>query len=284
LKIIQEIIKEIEKVVKGKREKIKIILATFFANGHTLIEDIPGVGKTTIAKTIAKVLGLQFKRIQFTADMLPSDIIGVNYFDVKSKEFVFKKGPIFTEILLADEINRASPKAQSALLEAMEERQVSIDGVTYKLPEHFFVIATQNPIEHGIYPLPLSQIDRFATSLSIGYPSRESEKLILKREEVKLNSFRDAVVEYKKRQKNIFVDNKIYEMLLDIAEVSRSGMFEIGLSTRGVISLLEISKSWAMMNEREFVIDEDVVEVLGYVINHRLKDNEAAKKILNSIY
>lgn len=251
------------------------------ANQHVLIEDIPGVGKTTMAKTIAKVLGLEFKRIQFTADMLPSDIIGVNYFDVKKREFVFKKGPVFTDILLADEINRASPKAQSALLEAMEERQVSIDGITYKLSENFFVIATQNPKEHGIYPLPLSQIDRFGISLSVGYPDKDSEKLILQRKEIKLNTFKEAV-ELKKRVKNIYVDEKIYDFIVKIGEVSRK-IFEIGLSTRALISLLEISKAYAFLNSREFVIDQDVLDVLKYITTHRLGEN-SDEKIINYIY
>jgi MoxR-like ATPase len=251
------------------------------ANQHVLIEDIPGVGKTTMAKTIAKVLGLEFKRIQFTADMLPSDIIGVNYFDVKKQEFVFKKGPVFTDILLADEINRASPKAQSALLEAMEERQVSVDGITYPLSKHFFVIATQNPKEHGIYPLPLSQIDRFGISLSIGYPNKESEKLILQKKEVKLNTFKEAV-EFKEKVKKIYVDEKIYDLIVNIGEISRK-IFETGLSTRALISLLEISRAWAFLNEKEFVIDQYVLDVLPYVANHRLGKN-AHEKIVNYLY
>ena len=164
-------------------------MSSYLVSQHVLLEDVPGVGKTTLAKTFADVIGKKFKRIQFTSDMLPSDILGVNYFDVKKQDFVFKKGPIFTDILLADEINRASPKAQSALLEAMAEKQVSIDGKTYKLPDDFFVIATQNPLEHGIYPLPLSQLDRFGVSLEIGYPVREFEKEILLKKFEKVEQF-----------------------------------------------------------------------------------------------
>ena len=268
-----KIISEIEKVIKGKTFQIKLILASFIAKQHVLINDKPGVGKTTMAKTISKVLGIQFKRIQFTADMLPSDILGVNYFDLQKKEFIFKKGAIFSEIILADEINRATPKAQSALLEAMEERQVSIDGQTHKLSKNFFVIATQNPIEHGIYPLPLSQIDRFGISLEIGYPNKEFEKLILKREKIEVNSY-PLNIDISK----IYIDEKIYDLILKIGEISRE-MYEIGLSTRALLSIKEIAKAWAFINNREFIIDQDIFDILPYTINHRLKDNEADKKI-----
>jgi len=273
---VDKIISEIEKVIKGKTFQIKLILASFIAKQHVLINDIPGVGKTTLAKTISKVLGLEFKRVQFTADMLPSDILGVNYFDLQKKEFIFKKGAIFSEIVLADEINRATPKAQSALLEAMEERQVSIDGKTYKLSDNFFVIATQNPNEHGIYPLPLSQIDRFGLSLSLGYPDRNFEKLILKREKIEINPIKFEI------NHNIYVDEKIYNLLLDIASISRE-IYEIGLSTRALLSMQEIAKAWAFINGREFIIDQDIYDILPFTINHRLKDNEADKKILSHI-
>ena len=255
-------------------------MAAFFANGHVLIEDLPGVGKTTIAKTIADVLGLEFKRIQFTSDLLPSEIIGVNYFDVKSGEFLFKKGPIFTEILLADEINRASPKTQSALLEAMEEKQVSIDGITYSLSENFFVIATQNPLEEvGTFALPHSQLDRFMISLSIGYLDKEAEKeVLLNRIFVELNSFIEEVKIYKQKQKEIFVDEKIIELIVEIGDYTRKN-FDIGLSTRALISLLEISKSWAMIEEREYVIDDDVAKMIKYVAKHRIKESDEIQKI-----
>ena len=245
-----------------------------------MLEDIPGVGKTTLAKIMAYVLGLEFKRIQFVADLLPSDIIGVNYFN--GKEFVLKKGPIFTEILLADEINRASAKTQSALLEAMEERQVSIDGESFKLSENFFVIATQNPLEVGTFPLPKSQLDRFMISLSLGYPDREFEREILLRDEfVELRSFPEKIDFYKKRQKEIFVDKKIIELILDIGEFSRKN-YELGLSTRALIALKEISKSYALIENREYVIDNDIYEVLEFVIRHRI-DGEI-QKILQAFF
>jgi len=280
--MINDIIDEIQNIVKGKEDKIKVILASFFASQHVLIDDIPGVGKTTIAKTISKVLGLEFKRLQFTADMLPSDIVGVNYFDMQKKEFVFKKGAVFTQILLADEINRATPKAQSALLEAMEEKQVSIDGYSYPLSKDFFVIATQNPIEHGIYPLPLSQIDRFGVSLDIGYPQQDIEKLILKREEIKVRSFKEAT-SLKQNAKDIHISDSILDMILQIAQISRSGIFEVGLSTRALIAIKDILKSYAMIQGRKFVIDQDVVDILPYCVNHRLRDKDGAKKILRTI-
>ena len=276
IKILDEILRKI----KGKNKEIKLILSAFFANGHVLIEDLPGVGKTTIAKAISDVLGLEFKRVQFTSDLLPSDIIGVNYFDVKSGEFILKKGPIFTEILLADEINRASPKTQSALLEAMEERQVSIDGNTYKLSENFFVIATQNPLEEaGTFVLPYSQLDRFMISLNIGYLDKEAEKeVLLNRLFIELNSYPDEVKIYKQKQKEIFVDEKIVDLIVEIGDYTRKN-FEVGFSTRALISLLEISKSWAMIDNREYVIDDDIAKVIDYVARHRIKDSEKIKEI-----
>jgi MoxR-like ATPase len=280
----EKIIKEIEKVIKGKKFEIKLVLATFFAKGHILLEDIPGVGKTTLAKTIAEVLGSDFARVQFTSDLLPSDILGVNYFDLNLKEFIFKKGPIFTEILLADEINRASPKTQSALLEAMEEGQVSIDGETIALSENFFVIATQNSLEHGIFPLPMAQIDRFMISLSLGYPSRENERAILKRKGLPfLNSFKEEIYQYQQKIKTIKVDNNLIEFILNILEYSRNGTFEYGLSPRAGLSLVELSKSWAMINGREFVIDNDVVEILPYVVKHRLKPKKDEISVVDEI-
>jgi len=245
-----------------------------------LIEDLPGVGKTTIAKTIAEVLGLDFKRIQFTSDLLPSDIIGVNYFDIKSGEFILKKGPIFTEILLADEINRASPKTQSALLEAMEERQVSIDGITYKLSDKFFVIATQNPLEEvGTFALPYSQLDRFMISLNIGYLDKESEKeVLLNRIFDILNSFPDEVEYYRQKQKEIYVKDTIIELIVEIGDYTRKN-FKVGFSTRALISMMEMAKSWAMLEEREYVIDDDIAKVIDYVAKHRINNSEKLKKI-----
>jgi len=245
-----------------------------------LIEDLPGLGKTTIAKTISEVLGLEFKRIQFTSDLLPSDIIGVNYFDVKTGEFILKKGPVFTEILLADEINRASPKTQSALLEAMEERQVSIDGTTHKLSDNFFIIATQNPLEEvGTFALPYSQLDRFMISLSIGYLDKESEKeVLLNRIFVTLKSFPEEVEFFRQKQKEIYVKENIIDLILEIGDYTRKN-FEVGFSTRALISMMEMAKSWAMFEEREYVIDDDIAKVIDYVAKHRIEHSEKLKKI-----
>lgn len=283
-----EIIKEVEKRIKGKNLQVKLALAAFLAKGHILLEDIPGVGKTTLAKTLSEVLGLEFNRIQFTSDLLPSDIIGVNYFDTNSSKFIFKEGPIFTEFLLADEINRTTPKTQSALLEAMEESQVTIDGKARKLPNDFFVIATQNPLEEmGTFGLPHSQVDRFMISLSLGYPDKDSEKRILLNmhlEDVKsfskeeIDTIRDSIEDVK-------VNENLVNYLLNIITYTReSGLFEYGISTRGGIALLKIAKAWAVIHNRDYVIDDDIVEVLPYVINHRLKPKNSEIDAVNEIF
>jgi MoxR-like ATPase len=249
------------------------MLAVFLAGGHLLLEDRPGVGKTTLAKTFAQVLDLEFKRIQFTSDLLPSDIIGINYFDLNLRELKFKKGPIFTEILLADEINRASPKTQSGILEAMEERQVTIDGKSYQLSPHFFVIATQNPLEEsGTFPLPFSQLDRFMAVTSIGYPDREAERIILKGEEFPpVESIsREVVEELKREVKKVKVSDPVVEMVLEIANYTRGKLFKVGLSTRGALGIVELGKSWAKLHNRDFVIDRDILDLLPVTLPHRI--------------
>jgi len=280
------ILKQMEKRIKGKRRQLELILATFLAGGHLLLEDRPGVGKTTIAKTLAEVLGLEFKRIQFTADLLPSDILGVNYFDLNLKEFRFKKGPIFTEILLADEINRASPKTQSGLLEGMEEQQVTIDGKSYRLSPFFFVIATQNPLEEsGTFPLPISQLDRFMSALSIGYPDREAERIILLRkglppvEKVE----RTEVERLRQLAREVIVREPIIQLLLNIGEFTRGELFKGGVSTRGLMAILEMAKSWALIRGRDFVIDQDVVDVLPVTLSHRIVPKENNFSVIPTI-
>jgi MoxR-like ATPase len=286
---IAHIISEIEKTLQSKEHNIKIALATFFSGGNLLIEDIPGVGKTTLAKSFATVLGLRFKRIQFTSDMLPSDIIGVNYFDAKSGEFIFKKGAVFSECLLADEINRATPKTQSALLEAMEEGQVSVDGRTYALDENFFVMATQNPIEEGgTFELPISQLDRFTVSMRLGYPTIEAEKKILLHQEdtIKLQSIDASELEaIKQKVKAVYVDEKAVEYILQIATFTReSGLFEYGISTRAAKQLLSLAKAWALIEGRDFVIDDDIDVLLPYVILHRVKTKKSGGEVIDAIY
>lgn len=264
----------------GKEQSISLALAAFFANGHLLVEDIPGVGKTTLAKTLASLLGLEFNRIQFTSDLLPSDILGVNYFDQKKSDFVFKKGPIFTQFLLADEINRSMPKTQSALLEAMEEGNVTIDGERYALQQPFFVMGTQNPFEEvGTFKLPDSQLDRFICSMSIGYPSLEAERDILLRKSPKplpgntitledIKKIQDAVTQ-------VHLSDTLLDYLQSIITLSRNGVyFTNGLSTRGAISLAQMTRSWAYLHGRDYAIPDDVTEVAPYVCAHRLHFKE----------
>jgi MoxR-like ATPase len=284
-----QIINEIEKTLQSKQHNIKIALATFFSGGNLLIEDIPGVGKTTLAKSFATVLGLRFKRIQFTSDMLPSDIIGVNYFDAKSGEFIFKKGAVFSECLLADEINRATPKTQSALLEAMEEGQISVDGQTYALDEDFFVMATQNPVEEGgTFELPISQLDRFTVSMRLGYPTLEAEKKILlhQEDEIQLQSIdANQIRGLKQKVKAVYVDEKVVDYILQIAAFTRqSGLFEYGISTRAAKQLLSLAKAWAMIEGRDFVIDDDIDVLLPYVILHRVQTKTSDGEVLDAIF
>lgn len=286
---IEKIISEIAKTLQSKEHNIKLALATFFSGGNLLIEDIPGVGKTTLAKSFATVLGLDFKRVQFTSDMLPSDIIGVNYFDAKEGKFTFKKGAIFSECMLADEINRATPKTQSALLEAMEEQQVSVDGKTYPLQENFFVMATQNPIEEsGTFDLPISQLDRFSVSMSLGYPTIEAEKMILlqKEDEIMLESIEKQQLQaLKEKSKQIFVDEKIVDYILKITTYTReSGLFAYGLSTRGAKQLLSLAQAWAMIEGREFVIDDDIDMLLPFVMKHRVIAKKSDLDIYETIF
>ncbi len=276
----------IEAHLLGKRHTITLTLAAFFARGHLLLEDIPGVGKTTLAKTFAAVMGLKFGRIQFTSDLLPSDILGVSYFDVKRSEFILKRGPIFTPFLLADEINRAMPKTQSALLEAMEERQVTIDGVSYPLPEPFFVIATQNPHEEvGTFPLPLSQLDRFICSFGIGYPDEAAERRVLRGEG--MAPLPKAPLMTHERMEALFLQAssvRLSDAMLDylqalVSYTRHSGRFVNGLSTRGALALTAMTKSWAMLHGRDYAVPEDLQAVAGEVCRHRVRFREGATTI-----
>lgn len=276
--LINQILDESQKVIIGKQKQVKLAFATFLASSHVLIEDIPGVGKTTLARTLAHVIGLKYSRVQFTNDLLPSDIIGVNFYNTKDASFSFKKGPLFSEFLLADEINRASSKTQSALLEAMEEGQVSVDAKTYDLPNPFFVIATKNPFEEvGTYQLPSSQLDRFAISFSLGYPSKEAERQILSAsKQVDINELKsltlDEVIFLKSKFDEVYASDEILNLVQDILKFTReSSLYVTGLSTRAAIKLLDISKAWAMLNFRDYVLPLDVLEVLPYITHHRLQ-------------
>ncbi len=289
------VIDVIETHLVGKRETIALSLATFFAGGHLLLEDIPGVGKTTLAKHLSQVLGLDFGRIQFTSDMLPSDILGVNYYNQKEGSFIFKKGPVFTSFLLADEINRSMPKTQSALLQAMEEGIVTIDTTPYALPEPFFVIGTQNPHEEvGTFPLPNSQLDRFMCSFGIGYPDKRSEREILKGETQHTSSTSETLLTpqqikaYMEKASSVTLSDTLLDFLQEIIAYTREcGLFEHGLSTRGALSLTAMVKSWAMLQGRSYATADDLQTVTSVVCSHRLKFREGtttAKRIHDEIF
>ncbi len=276
---IKVIIRTLSEFLQGKEEALRLSLITFFSKGHLLIEDLPGLGKTTLAVGIAKITGLSFGRIQATSDLLPTDITGLSIYNKQTEKFEFHPGPIFNNVVLVDEINRATPKTQSALLEAMGEKQVTIEGQTYKLPKPFFVIATQNPVEqYGTFPLPESQMDRFMMKISIGYPSREAEREILKggskREQLyKIQPVmdKDQVVETQKEIDQVYLSDRIVEYILDIAEATRkSKYFSAGLSIRGTLALVKTAKTNAYFNGRDYVIPEDVKSLLPYTVVHRV--------------
>jgi len=272
-------IEQIEQVILGKSEQIRLGLACLIARGHLLIEDHPGVGKTTLAHTIAQVLALDFQRIQFTSDLLPADILGVSVFDRERSTFVFHAGPIFSNCILADEINRATPKTQSALLEAMEEHQVTVEGETRDLASPFFVIATQNPGNQiGTYPLPESQLDRFLMRIHIGYPDKSAERQLLEGED-RRDIIKDISPVFNHQQlqqcqqlvSNMHVSPAIVDYIQDILTFSRqSGAFEFGLSPRGGLALMSAAKAYAFICNEKFVLPEHVQAILPAVVNHRL--------------
>jgi len=266
-------------VVLGKEREIRLTLACLLARGHLLIEDLPGVGKTTLAHTLARALGLNFTRLQFTADLLPADILGVSVFETKSANFVFHPGPIFSQLVLVDEINRATPKTQSALLEAMEERQVSTEGTTRKLPEPFFVIATQNP-HHlvGTFPLPESQLDRFLMRVTLGYPDRNAERALLKGRERReiLESLAavmtpEQLMSVQRDVARVHAADPLLDYLQNLVEATRtSGEFAEGLSPRAGLAWLAGGRAWALLEGRDMVLPEDIQAVAVPVIAHRL--------------
>ena len=277
--IISDILQEIEKVIVGKKENVEKILMAVLAGGHVLMEDVPGVGKTTTAMTFAKVLGLDTRRVQFTSDTVPSDIIGYSVYDKDTGEFVFKPGAVMTNLLLADEINRTSSKTQSALLEAMEELHVTVDGQTYALPKPFVVLATQNPVgSAGTQMLPSSQLDRFMIKLSMGYPDFESQVNILKERhsENPLNKIK-AIVNIEKLQEliketmKVEVADAVYEYVTRLTQATREHpMVQFGISPRGALAVCRMAKAYAYLQGRDFVIPEDVAAIFVDVCAHRL--------------
>ena len=288
------IVKAVSQVILGKQQQIKLALTCILAGGHLLIEDLPGMGKTTLAHTLAQVLGLGFRRAQFTSDLLPADIIGVAVFDRNTADFQFHPGPVFTNVLLADEINRATPKTQSALLEAMEEKQITVDGETHLLPNPFFVIATQNPKHHiGTFALPESQLDRFLMRISLGYPDAESERALLKNQggrnfssEMPAICDAETVLAMQQAVHGIHVSDRLLDYLQALIAQSRAQL-STGLSPRAGLGLRQCAQAWAMLEGRDFVSPEDVQAVFASVVSHRLaldKDSgQSAQQMLSQI-
>ncbi|ENQ0983901.1 AAA family ATPase [Pseudomonas aeruginosa] len=281
LNTLEACLKAVDEILLGKDRQVRLALACLLARGHLLIEDLPGMGKTTLSHTLARVLGLSFQRIQFTSDLLPGDILGTSVFDKDSGQFVFHPGPIFAELVLADEINRATPKSQSALLEAMEEGQVTIEGATRPLPEPFFVIATQNPASQGgTFSLPESQLDRFLMRLSLGYPGRAAERSLLLGEArrdllPRLEPLLDhaALAAFQAEVPKVRASDALVDYVLRLVEATRTQpAFALGLSPRGSLALLAAARAWALLAGRDYVIPEDVQAVLPAVAGHRLRD------------
>ena len=276
----------VQQVIVGKDEVIDLALVAILCEGHILIEDVPGIGKTTLAKSIAASLGCTFRRIQFTPDLLPSDVTGINYFNQKTQEFEFRPGPVMSQVVLADEINRATPRTQSALLEAMQERQITVDGETYPLPRPFLVMATQNPIElEGTFPLPEAQVDRFLIKLPIGYPTEEEEHAILLRfqredplEELSAVTTPDELIEMQRQVREVRVEESVRGYVVDIVRATRSHTdIQLGVSPRGTLSLYKCAQALVAIRGREYVLPDDVKLLAPYVLTHRILINPATR-------
>jgi len=282
---IPRVVEAVNRVIRGKAEVVEQSVVTLLAGGHLLIEDVPGVGKTTLGRALACAMGGEFRRVQFTSDLLPADILGVNVFDSSSKGFRFRPGPVFSHVLLADEINRTTPRTQSALLQAMEEQQVTLDGITHPLPDPFFVIATQNPIEHhGTYPLPESQMDRFLMRVSMGYPHRDAEKELISDQDRDhpLNRMDpvitpEALAVARRDVKSVSMEDSLLEYLLEIVEATRRHPdLSMGASPRASLSLSRAAKATAYLAGRDFVVPDDIKALADPVLAHRLTPRELA--------
>lgn len=279
LKITERVLAETEKIIVGKHKEIELVLNGIFAEGHILLDDVPGVGKTTLVKTLALALGLDSRRIQFVPDLLPADVTGMNIYNQKSGEFQLMQGPVMTNLLLADEINRAIPRTQAALLEAMEERQVTIDGITYPLPKPFMVLATQNPVEQeSTFRLPAAQLDRFMLKLSLGYPDAEAEKAMLANlgdeipfEKVERVIDAEQLTALQKQIYEVYISPVVVDYIMSLVEATReNAMLKMGASPRATRALYKAAKARAAMQGRDFVIPDDVQQIASAVLSHRL--------------
>ncbi len=284
--ISERVLQNVRTVIVGKDSEIRLTLLALLCEGHLLIEDVPGVGKTMLARSIARSIGCSFRRIQFTPDMLPSDVTGVSIFNQKSMEFEFRPGPIMAQIVLADEINRATPKTQSALLEAMEERQVTVDGRTYAMARPFLVLATQNPIEYeGTFPLPEAQVDRFMMRIHLGYPSKQAEIDVLDRqvdhhpiEDLQQSVSLEELVEAQRSINAIYVDELVKGYIVDLVNTTRDHPeVYLGASPRGSLSLFRAARAWAAMEGRDFVLPDDVKLLAAPTLAHRLIVSPSAR-------
>lgn len=293
----EKVIENVSKVIVGKSDVIELLIVSLISGGHVLLEDIPGVGKTMLVKSFSKTLGLPFKRIQFTPDLLPSDLTGINFYNQKINEFEYREGPLFANIVLADEINRATPRTQSSLLEAMEEKQITVDGETRKLNIPFMVLATQNPVEsYGTFPLPEAQLDRFFMRISMGYPTREEEKEVIFRkpssniiDDLPTIVSQDELDYVLNNYGKVKITEDVMDYILDIVEATRNNSkIQLGVSPRGSIALFKACQSYAAINGRDYIIPEDVKELCPYVFNHRIlirgaSDIKTSKDILSNI-
>ena len=284
--VANRIIDNVATVIVGKRDAIELVVVAMLSDGHILIEDVPGVGKTTLAKAISRSVGLSFKRVQFTPDLLPSDVTGVTIFNQKTREFEFREGPVMAQIVLADEVNRATPKTQSALLEAMEERQITVDGTTYTLPEPFLVLATQNPIEYeGTFPLPEAQLDRFLMRVNLGYPDRRDELQVLatQQRERPIDDIQQVVTleevfAAQEAVKDVYVDPLVSNYIVDISRATREhNDVYLGASPRGSLGLFRAGQAMAAVGGRDYVVPDDVKRLAESVLSHRVIVSPAAR-------